>query len=252
MSGATGYGQSNLDANTAYKNTLARLNQQRVGTLQQYGYQGDVDPVNGTITNMRVDPNNPYGNLQAMLRSQAQQHQTDLFATEDRGLHGGLANQVQSQDKYNDGQQSAALGSALTDTMGGYQDSQNTAAYNRDAALAAAEQAAAEQAILNQAFDTPNFDDPNTDPGVDPWAPPQTNPRAAKIVALKSSLPSAAARIVRQSGYDPMAYVPGGSSTKKAIAIQQNQGVATPLKGYTPPKASLPTPKPATPAKKKK
>jgi hypothetical protein len=250
MSGSNGYAQSDLDANTAYKNTLARLNQQRVGTLQQYGYQGDVDPTNGTITNMRVDPNNPYGNLQAMLRSQAEQHQTDLFASEDRGLHGGLANQAQSQDKYNDGQQSASLGSALTDAMGGFQDQQNSAAYDRDAALAQAEQASAEQAILNQAFDTPNFDDPTTDPYVDPNAPP-TNPRAAKIVALKSNLPSAAARLVKQSGYDPMAYVPGGSSTKKAIAIQQNQGLATPLPGYKPPKASIPTPKPATPAKKK-
>jgi hypothetical protein len=197
-SGSSGYLQPNLDANTAYQNTLARINQQRLGTLQQYGYQGDVNPTDGTIQNMRVDPTNPYGNLQSMLRSQAQQSQQDLYASEDRGLHGGLANQAQSVDKYNDGAQSAALGQALTATLGGYTDQQNSAAYSRDAALAQAEQAAAEQALLAQEFTPADFSGVTYpdygDTGADPTTPSSNATATAQKMLQARGIPAAQAK----------------------------------------------------------
>jgi hypothetical protein len=238
-SGSTGYLQSNLDANTAYKNALTRINQQRLGTLQQYGYQGDVNPTDGTIQNMRVDPTNPYGNLQSMLRTQAQQHQSDLYATEDRGLMGGLANQAQSADKYNDGAQSAALGQTLTSTLGGYTDQQNSAAYTRDAALAQAEQAAAEQAILAQAFTGadfsgltyPDYGDTTTLPDSSP--PPSANAQttAQKMLIARGVAPKNSATVdpgilaailskpVPKKAPAPTVYVPGGSTVAQSKAI---------------------------------
>jgi len=205
--GADIYAQSAASATKAYQNTLARLNQQRVGTLQQYGYQGTVDPTSGTITGMHVDPMNQYGNLQSMLRTQAQQSEADKYAAEDRGLIGGLANQAQSADKYNFGQQSAQLGQSLTDAISGYQDQQNQAAYARDQALADAEMQQLMLALQGGNFDTPNFDNPS-----DPSNPSNPNAPSANAKA-------AAAKIVAKKNYNPYGYVPGGSSTAVAKAI---------------------------------
>ena len=209
--GADIYAQSAASATKAYQNTLARLNQQRVGTLQQYGYQGTVDPTSGTITGMHVDPMNQYGNLQSMLRTQAQQSEADKFAAEDRGLIGGLANQAQSADKYNFGQQSAQLGQSLTDTISGFQDQQNQAAYARDEALANAELAALMAAMQNGNFDTAGGGDGGGDNGGSDGGGTPTTPSA--------NARAAAAKIVAKKSYNPYAYVPGGASQKVAKAI---------------------------------
>jgi len=65
------YGTAGLLAKTAYDNTLARINRTRQQSMHQYGYLGDVNPDNGTIQNLRVDPNNQFGDFQSMLRNQA-------------------------------------------------------------------------------------------------------------------------------------------------------------------------------------
>jgi hypothetical protein len=157
MSGSTGYAQGNLDATKAYQNTLARLNQQRLSTLQQYGYTGQVDPNNGTLSGIAVDQHNPYGNLQQMLRGNAIQDQQAQWSAQDRGLRGGLANQMVSNLKYGEGQASANLGTSLQDALSGFQDQQSQAAYDRDSALYAAEQSAAEQAMLNGLFNQADY-----------------------------------------------------------------------------------------------
>lgn len=189
MAGDNGYAQTNLDATKAYQNTLARLNQQRLATLQQYGYKGSVDPTTGTLSNIGVDPNNPYGNLQQMLRGNAQQDQQAQFQAQERGLNGGLAHQMVTSLKYGHGQASAQLGTALQDALSGYQDQQGQAAYQRDAALYAAEQQAAQNAILNGLFsqgDMSGLDYPAYgQTGADPTAV-LGSPSAKKIVALKS------------------------------------------------------------------
>lgn len=197
--GVGGYEQADVLATNAYNNALARINQQRMSTLQQYGYGGSVDPTSGTITGVHVDPNNPYGNFQTMLRGAAQQSMQDQMANQERGLHGGLANQALSADKYVFGGQSAQLGSALSDALSGLQDQQDTAGYTRDSALWQAEQAAAEQAIAQGQFDTPSYDGVpvpdygNTGANPNPPAPPApksragTNPRAQRIIAQRTA-----------------------------------------------------------------
>lgn len=157
--GVSGYEGADALAMNAYNNALARINQQRMSTLQQFGYTGQIDPTTGTITGIAVNPNNPYGNLQMMLRNAALQAQSDQQAAQERGLRGGLANQAISADKFDFGNQSQQLGTDLENQLSDLQGQQSDAAYTRDSALWNAEQQAAEGAINNGQYDTPSYAD---------------------------------------------------------------------------------------------
>jgi|SRR5579884_449168 len=195
------YAGADINATNAYNNALARINQNRLSTMRQFGYTGTVDPTSGVITNMAVDPNNQYGNLQQLLRNSALQAQQDQFAAQDRGLHGGLANQAVSNDKYAFGLGSQQLGTQLTDALSSLQDQQDSAAYTRDAALQDAENQATLAAIAAGNFNTadfsdvttPPYDDPNNDPTNPPPGPQDivkllTTPLANRSSALQSRI----------------------------------------------------------------
>src|SRR6478609_6672725 len=83
-----------LAAKTAYNNALVKLNGQRQGTLRSYGYNANFDPTTGKMSGLSVDPNNPYGQLQGTLRNQSMEDDNARYGMQDRGLHGGLANQA--------------------------------------------------------------------------------------------------------------------------------------------------------------
>lgn len=178
------YAEAALAASTAYQQALAALNAKRSGTLRQYGYLGDIDSTSGTVKNVRVDPTNPYGALQSLLRSSALASEDARDAAEARGLHGGLAHKAESRVRYEHGRQSAALGSSLTSTLGGYQQEQDEATRARDAALYQAKLEALRRALEAQAFnpaDVSDVVDPgygNTDvvPDNTPAPPPATDP----------------------------------------------------------------------------
>lgn len=150
------YGQAGLLAKTAYQNTLARINRSRSQTLRQYGYLGDVNPQTGVMQNVRVDPHNPYGNLQTMFRNHALQDQEAQFAAQERGLRGGLANKAYTQLKYAHGAESAQLGTGLTDQVADFQDAQTQAKYEFDRALYEAQLEAARNAISNGDYNPAN------------------------------------------------------------------------------------------------
>lgn len=149
------YGQAALAAKTAYQKALAQINNQRHTALQQYGYLGDIDPNTGTLTNMRVDPNNPYGAFQEMLSSHAQQQEAARNAAAARGLgHGGLAAQGITADHRAFGADSAQLGQSLMSQLEGLQQQQTDAQNTMDSALYQAELDQARNAIANGMFDT--------------------------------------------------------------------------------------------------
>ena len=142
--GGDTYQNADLAAQTAYNNAVIRLNSQRQNTLQQAGYQADIDPTTGAYTNLRVDPNNPYGGYQQLLRSGAQQSEAAHSSAVGRGLVGGLANQGDREAQYQFGGASNQFGTAFQQTMGGYDQSQTDAAGQRDQTMASnREQAAA-------------------------------------------------------------------------------------------------------------
>lgn len=141
------YLQAQAAANKAYAQALALVNQKRTGTLRQYGYLGDIDPKTGVIKNVRVDPNNPYGELQQMLRTDAQASEQAVNDAVGRGIHGGLAHQAESQVRFEHGANSSALGQAMADALSQLQQEQNADLETRDQTLYQAELDAARQSM---------------------------------------------------------------------------------------------------------
>lgn len=133
------YGQAAAAAQKAYAQALAQLNQNRGSLLRSYGYLGDIDSKTGTVKNVRVDPHNPYGQFQQLLRNSALASEAAVDDAVGRGIHGGLAHQAESQVQYEHGMQSAQLGQALTDSLSQLQQEQSADAEARDQALYQAE-----------------------------------------------------------------------------------------------------------------
>jgi hypothetical protein len=155
--GNVGAAQTALLAKRAYQEALARINQRRSGTLRQYGYLGDIDPETGTLGGLRVDPNNPYGQLQQTLELNADEHAASEDALLGRGLRGGLARQQEARLRKVFGGRKAALGASLLATLGGLQEDQTSAKQMMNAALYQAQLDATRNAIGNNEFSPANL-----------------------------------------------------------------------------------------------
>ena len=153
-------------ATAAYNNALAQINQNRQATLQQYGYMGTIDPHSGTITQMKTDPFNQFGEYQVMLNTHAADQTAARANAAARGLgSGGLAEQGITADHRSFGADSAQLGANLMNALMGFQTQQNQAQTAMDNSLWQAELSAAMQAIMDGAFNTApdsGGDNPNT------------------------------------------------------------------------------------------
>lgn len=150
--GAAQYGALMAEANRAYMDALSTLNQQRSSLLQQYGYQGNVDAKTGAITGLHVNPTDPYGLYQSMMRQDAgllDQAQADAAG---RGLHGGLAHQLLTQAHFQHGANSATFGQNLSNAIYALQAQQNQALAARNSAILQAQLQAATAAISAGAF----------------------------------------------------------------------------------------------------
>lgn len=184
------YASAEAMANTAYQQALAQINSQRQSALSEYGYKGTIDPVTGTLTDMQVDPNNPFGQYQQMLAGGATDMATTQADNAARGLGatfgargGGLAAQGITADKLAFGANSANLGQALMGTLGDLQGQQTSAQETNDNALWQAELDAAQGAIQSQAFDPANMDGVTDQPikgGEVPGAQTTIQPASAK------------------------------------------------------------------------
>lgn len=135
------YGPAATLANNAYAKALLQLNQNRLGTLTNYGYRGDINPDTGIVGNIRVDPSAMYGQLQQMLHNQAIEDRNAEFGVQDRGLTGGLAHQASSELHYAHGAQDTRLGTSLLGQLSDFQTQQQSADEARNNALWQAEQA---------------------------------------------------------------------------------------------------------------
>lgn len=241
--GSPGYLQAELLAKQAYQQALARINAQRSGTLRQYGYVGDIDPVTGMLRHLHVDPHNPYGQYQSMLGNQAQEDQSAQEDALARGLHGGLANQMQTQLHHAHGGESAALGQALTGSLADLQDQQNQAAYTRDSALYDAELQAARDAIANQQFNPadvsnvpmPAYGDGTSSDNSDqnagtgqelPGQPARVSPSGAATVSWDGKQVTRAQllRILTARGVAPSTWAQNHPSAAKLLGISTKVG----------------------------
>lgn len=165
------YATAAATANEAYQNALASINGQRQQALQSFGYTGTIDPTTGQLTNMQVDPHNPYGQYQQMLAGGAADQRGVLANSMARGLGsvtgsrgGGLAAQGETAVKNAFGANSAALGEALTGTLSGLTEQQQGAQDTMNNALWQAELASAQNNISGGNFDPANFSGVNDQP----------------------------------------------------------------------------------------
>ncbi len=111
-----------------YKKALATFNQQRQNTLTQYGYQGDTNADTGVVSNMRVDPTNPYGIYQTLRHNNAMQYSSLRDQAFDRGLGGrGLGAQGVAEARFGWGSADAAMAQALQQTLTGFDRGQQDA-----------------------------------------------------------------------------------------------------------------------------
>jgi hypothetical protein len=156
--GAAGYAQKALFAKTAYQNALARINHQRSGALRDWGYAGEFDEATGVTKNLRVDGANNYGFLQQANRSQAMRAEDAVGKSVERGLgRGGLAAQMQSDLRYDFGQEDSKLANALIERLLGLQDEQTQSKFEMDRALYEAELEAAREAMMQRLFNQANY-----------------------------------------------------------------------------------------------
>jgi len=123
--GASQVGQTYLTAVDAYKRALARFSQQRQGLMSQYGYTGDVDSKSGVFKNVRVDPNNPYGEYQLNRRSNYMDY---LGAEENRTARGlgrkGLGSQMLNDLRFGWGGKDVSTSSSLINSLYGVDSEQ--------------------------------------------------------------------------------------------------------------------------------
>lgn len=150
--GVTNYLGADLLAKRAYENALARLTYQRSGLLRSAGYLGNIDSSTGAIKNLRVDPRNPYGGYQQMLRSANQQDQAAQYGLQDRGIRGGLANQTRTELQYQHGAQATQFGTNLQNSIADLQFQQQDAGNTYASAMWQAQQAALQAALAANAF----------------------------------------------------------------------------------------------------
>lgn len=149
--GTTGYLQAQLLAKRAYENALARLSYQRSGILRNAGYTAQFGK-DGSMSKLAVDPKNPYGQYQQMLRGQAQQDEHSRWGLVDRGIEGGLANHARTDLRYQHGAQDQQFGTSLIDALTGIQAGQSEAANTYNSSLWQAEQQALMQALAQNNF----------------------------------------------------------------------------------------------------
>lgn len=222
--GVSGYAQAALQAKTAYQKALTQLNSNRQTALQQFGYRGDIDPTTGVLTNMSVDPNNPYGAYQSMLNSHSTMQQQVEAQNASRHLgHGGLAAQGLTAEHKSFGADSSQLGTQIMQALSGFQGQQTDAQNVMDSSLYQAQLLAAQQAIASGNFNTPDtsgVDVPpydsgaNDSPAGSPGASSKTNAPAA-ISAAQKALAARSAALNTQYGLDKKKILPNAYNTNK-------------------------------------
>lgn len=126
--GASVIAQGAAQGLAEYKRALARLNQNRLGTLTESGYTGEIDPETGVLKNMRVDSSNPYGTYQKMRYGNARDSDALRDASMERGIGSkGLGAQSRAAARFAWGAADTAMAQGLSRTLSGFDEQQQGA-----------------------------------------------------------------------------------------------------------------------------
>ena len=134
------YGAESAAAVNAYNNAIATALAQRNALYNQYGLLNDGS----------VDPNNPQGSYQQMLRAQADQYAADEQNAQARNLGGrGLGAQQESHDVADSQAQDFQMQQQIAKIASDYADSLTSAGNTRDSSIAQAYTDAMNTALQN-------------------------------------------------------------------------------------------------------
>lgn len=135
------YGAQTAAATNAYNNAVAQATAQRNALYHSYGLNNDAT----------VDPNNPGGAYQMLLKGQADRYQADEDNAQQRGLGGrGLGAQQESNDRAGDVGQDFQFQSEVANVGSDYENALQDALSNKNNAITAAYNDALAQALQNQ------------------------------------------------------------------------------------------------------
>lgn len=238
--GASVMGQQVAAGLAEYKKALARLNQNRTGTLTQYGYAGEIDPETGVLKNMRVDSSNPFGVYQGMRRNNAFQYSDLRDQRMERGLGAkGLGAQGMDRARYEWGAADTAMAQALTGTLSGFDQQQQGAWQDYQNLLWQMQLEAARAAADEGDYGyNPDYGDyPEDGPG-GPGEDPVTGGAAARYPGLPKAM-----RPVKIGGKWRGAWGPAPSKAQRKIiggiaSVKPGRPrIAIPQKASTPAKA---------------
>lgn len=183
--GASVYAEKQLQALDAYNRAKQNIRNRQNSYWQQYGFTGEVDPATGAASNVRVDPNNQYGQLQQMLKSTGSSMDQAREGGYARGLGGtGLGAQDESEARYAYGAANNAFQQDFTGNLGQLARNWGQAGADYSSAMTDAEHTALLDSIAAGKFNTaPAANDPSS--GTTPTA---TTPSTASVSpAMKPS-----------------------------------------------------------------
>lgn len=153
--GSGTYGIFAAQANQAYMDALNQIQQQRNQLLTQSGWQAQYDPT-GNITGYSV-ANNPTGTYQQMLHGLADSGaQEQAMHASGFGFQGGLANQADTAQHYQDSVASSQFANNLLGNLSDLSNQQITANDTYQNALANEQLSLTNQQVSNGAFNPAN------------------------------------------------------------------------------------------------
>lgn len=226
--------QSYLQGKQLYGNALIKFNQERTNTAQGFGYQGDIDPNTGVMSNLRVDQTNPYGAYQMNRRSHADQWDSLRQQNASRRIGGkGLGAQGQSDARFAWGGEDAGQAQDFIGRLAGIDQGQQQAYQGWQdtywTALAEQTRQSIEDARYNSATSNASTED-YEEAGIDttPDGTPETAviskdgkviggpSKKAAAIALKSRNATTAARVKAAQKKPAPAKLPPGQARMKA------------------------------------
>lgn len=148
------YKQQQAQAEQAYQEALAQINQQSGQTLQSFGFKGNFDPTSGVLKGYEMDPGNPFGSVQQLRRSFGAQRENTKESVYARGLdpYSGLGARQGQSEREDFDFASVQMGRSFLDAWAGNTQARTDARQVLSSQMLAAQQGAIEQSMQERMY----------------------------------------------------------------------------------------------------
>lgn len=220
------YGKLKEQAERAYNEAKIRIGGKRQQMLSRYGYHAQFDDKGNLVAgSMGIDAENPYGQVQQMMRNQADQSDQSEWQQRSRGFAGlgGVAGKALDKVRFQQGAESNELQLGLTEGITGSADELRQAGVDYEGALSQAEIEATQQAIAEQQFNPANAGDgAETEPEAQASAKSVVQgPNGAQVLwggnyVTKNQL----VNILKKKGVNPTSWAKKHPAAAKALGMK--------------------------------